>query len=172
MTKVRLAAAGWETFTGSFGFQAEFKDGVSVNPLTPRQIARIGSTTKIVDAETGEQLGPAAAAAKANQRFSVEPIVFTTQAEAEVKEEANRETLVAEEKARKALEAEALAEAKAKAEAEIDDIVIYSRVELEAIGANDGIVGLREIGKPLDINARSISEIIDKILAAQAKVAG
>jgi len=170
MTKVRLTAPGWENFTGNLGFQAEFKDGVSVNDMTLRQIARIGSSTTIVDAETGEQVGPAADAVKAQLAFSnVTPALKTAEV-TEVEDAAHRDALAKEDSDRKAKEAAALADAKRKAEEAIDEIVIYSRIELEAMAANNGIQGLRDIAKPLDVKGTSITGLIAAILNAQTKL--
>lgn len=173
--RVRLAAAGWENFTGSFGFQAEFRNGVSVNELTPRQIARIASTTKVVNAETGEQVGPSVIALLLQGQSMTVATPVKTLVEVEKEEADIREQLAREEDDRKAAEAAALAEAQVKAEeaAKEDEIVIYSRQELEAIAANDGIQGLREIAKPLGVKGRAIDELVREILAAQnEKVAG
>ena len=176
--KVRLAAKGWEKFSGNFGFQAQFKDGVSVNDLTPRQIARIGSTTLIVCAETGVQVGPAQIALLLQGKpIPVAPAMQSlVQRQAEdaldtERVEAERRQLADAEKARKAEEAAALEEARRKAEDSVDEVVIYTRDELEAIASNNGIAGLRDIAKPLGVRARAIKEMIDEILEAQNKKA-
>lgn len=168
--KVRIMTPGWETFTGSLGFRAVFKDGVSVDDLDQRQVARIGSNLRIIDIETGLQVGPAVVA-RAVQSAQA-PVIEQPKRQDEVeREEAiTREKLLAEEKARKEADAAALAEAEAKAAAAIDEVVVYSRQELEAIGANDGIEKLREIAKPLGVKGRAIGDIIENILKAQNKL--
>ncbi len=167
----RLAAPGWVNFTGNLGHGAAFKDGVSVEPLTPRQIARIGSSTVLVNNETGEQVGPSVMHWRAQPaEMSVAPQLQTATDE-QVSAEAERERLIAEEEKRKADEAKALAEAQAKAQAAIEAQVIYTRQELEAIGSNDGIQGLRDIAQPLGVKARAIGDLVNEILAAQAKLA-
>lgn len=167
----RLTAPGWAKFTGSMGHGAMFKDGVSVAPLTPRQIARIGSTTVLVNDETGEQVGPSVMHWRAQPaEMAVAPQLATAKQE-EIDAEAERVRLAADVEKRKAEEAAALAEAQAKAQAAVDAQVIYTRQELEAIASNDGIQGLREIAKPLGVKARGISEMVNEILAAQAKLA-
>lgn len=171
MFHCRLTAPGWEHFTGSMGHGAMFKDGLSVQPLTARQIARIGSTTKLVNDETGEQVGPSVIHWNAQSTEMAVPTRLTNQNDTEADAEAERLRLAAEEDARKAAEAEALAAAQAKAQATVDEAVVYSRQELEAIGANDGIAGLRAIAKPLGVQGRAISELVNEILAAQAKLA-
>lgn len=169
--KVRLASAGWENFTGTFGFQATFTDGVSDNELNARQIARIGSSVKIVDVETGEQVGPAQMAVL----LQVQPIASPEQPKTldVVKRDEAREkaALIEAEAKRKAEEKIALTEAQRKAdEAKAEDeIVIYTRGELEAIAANNGIHGLREIATPLEVKGRGIQELVNEILKAQSK---
>lgn len=169
--KVRLAAPGWENFTGTFGFQATFTNGVSDNELTPRQIARIGSTTRIVNIETGEQVGPAQAALLL-QRTSA-PVAAPVVTTDVLKEDEARERahLLAEQKRQEEADAIALSEAQKKAEEKVDEIVIYSRAELEAIAGNDGIGALRKIAEPLGVRGRAIGDLINEILAAQAKKA-
>lgn len=170
MPFARIVSVGWETFTGSMGHQAVFHNGVSVNELNARQIARIGSTVTLVDADTGEQLGPSAMLQRMQFTDMVVAPVTVTQAEKDADAEAEREKLAAAEAERVAAEKVALEEARAKAEA---DIVVYSRVELEAIGANDGIQGLRDIAAPLGVRGRAIAELVEEILKAQsAKVSG
>lgn len=170
--KVRILTAGFETFTGSLGFRAEFKDGVSVNDLDARQVARIGSNLRIVDVETGLQVGPSVVAQRVQAQSA--PVVAEPKRLDEVKAEeaVTRESLIAEEKARKDADAKALADAQAKAEAAVspEDIVVYSRQELEAIGANDGIEALREIASPLKVRGRAITDLVDNILKAQTKL--
>ena len=166
---VRIVSPGWETFTGSMGHQAVFDNGLSVTPLNARQIARIGSTIQIIDEETGLQLGPAEIARQIQSAEVpvIEPVV--TQATLDEVEADNVAALLAAEKERKAEEARALAEAEEKAKAAAGSIVVWTRMELEAIGAQDGITGLREIAAPLGVKGRSITEMVDLILDAQAK---
>lgn len=168
--KVRIVSPGWQNFTGSMGFRAMFKDGVSVDDLDRRAIARIGASLQIVDAETGEQVGPAATAAalRLDNVPTIEPLVQQADVDAQAAIDAERLAKEAEERA--AADAEALKAAQAKA-AEEALTVVYSRQELEAIGANDGIEGLRAIAKPLGVKGRGISELVGEILAAQAKAA-
>ena len=46
--------------------------------------------------------------------------------------------------------------------------VSYTRAQLEAIADKKGINGLREISDPLNVKGRSVTELIDKIVEAQA----
>lgn len=170
--KVRITSKGWENFTGTFGFQAVFKDGVSVDDLNPRQIARIGSTVRIVDSETGQQVGPAQVALMLQNKPMTVPPVAKTLDVVKVDEERERQALIEAEKAREREQAAALAAVERKVEEKSDeDIVIYTRAELEAVAANNGIGGLRDIAKPLNVKGRGINELVDEILKAQAKKA-
>lgn len=168
--KVRIVAPGWENFTGPLGQGAYFENGEA--ELNWRQVARIGASIHIVDADTGEQIGPAAVAAaiKFENAPVVPPLVTKTEQDAQIEADAaaEREKLAKAEDERKAVEAEELVKAKAKA-AEDAKSVVYTRQELEAVGANDGIEGVRAIATPLGVKGRSISEMVDAILAAQAK---
>jgi hypothetical protein len=168
--KVRIVAPGWENFTGPLGQGAYFENGEA--DLNWRQVARIGASIHLVDAETGEQVGPAAIAAAA--KYESAPVIpelankSDLDAAAEADAAAEREKLAKAEEERKAKEAEALEAAKEKAAAEAKEVV-WSRQELEAVGANDGVEGLRKLADPLGVKGRSITELVDKILEAQAK---
>ena len=170
--KVRLVSKGWTNFTGSLGFNALFEDGVSKEHLNARQIARIASSIRCDDVDTGEQVGPATAALQIARKGEA-PVIkpARTQEEVEKDEADERERLAAEAQARKAEEEKALAEAQAKLEAEDSDPVVYSRQELEAIGAQDGGAGLRPIAEPLGVKGRSITDLVERILEAQSKAA-
>jgi len=178
--KVRIVSPGFVGFTGVWGQGISFTDGVSDEDLNRVQVNRIGGIISVVDAETGEPQGPAAAIISANrQRMEVaEELTSATDeaavAEAQAALEADR--LAAEEAARAeeaAKEAAALEAARLKAEeaAAKHGPVIYSRQELEAIAANDGISGLRTVATPLGVRGRSISELVNEILVAQTKLA-
>jgi hypothetical protein len=168
---VQITAPGWEGFTGSLGFEAVFEDGVSVVELTPRQVSRIGSSLTIIDVATGLQVGPAADLA--NMRLEKFEVLAPTprQDVIDQEEKTEKERLFKEAGDRAKVDAEALVTAQAKAEASVESVVIYTRVELEAIGSNDGIQGLRDIAQPLGVKARAISEMISEILSAQSKLA-
>lgn len=166
----RLTAPGWVNFSGSMGHGAIFKNGRSVDALNARQIARIGSSTVLVNDETGEQVGPSVIhQGLQGQSFDV-AVQLKTQTQVDKEFEFDRERLLAEEKARKDAEAAALEEARAKAEAAVE-AVVYTRAELEAIAGNDGISALREVATPLGVKGRAIGELIEEILKAQAKLA-
>ena len=172
--RIRIVSKGWETFTSSLGHGAMFENGVSVDPVDQRNIRRIGASLSIVDAETGEPLGPSAEMAAAqNKRAPVFKARGKTpkQNRADNAEQtAERARLIAEAKAR---EEKREADRKAAEAKRLEDefgAVVYSREELEAVAANDGIKGLREIADPLGVKNTSISGLIEEILNAQVKV--
>jgi len=166
--KVRIVSKGWETFTGQMGPGAIFKDGVSVDDLHPRIIARIGSSVKIEDAETDEQVGPAVIAQLMHDKPIAPAVAVIKREDVEVAAEVEKEKLIEAEKEDAKKAAEALEAAKEKKVDEEADIV-YTREELEAIAANDGIAGLREIGEVHGVKGRAIAEMIDEIIEAQNK---
>jgi hypothetical protein len=163
--KVRIASKGWETYTGPLGQGAVFENGEA--ELNERQVRRIGASLILVD-EDGNQVGPAAITA--GNRHTAAPVItpLATGEEIEAAEAVEKQKLIEEEQARKALEAAALEAARAKAAEEARSIT-YTRQELEAVGANDGIEGLREIAEPLGVKGRGITELVTNILNAQAK---
>jgi hypothetical protein len=167
--KVRIGSAGWETFTGRLGGNAIFEDGVCED-ISPRDVQRIATSIILLDFETNEQIGPAVihASMKFDSAPVIEPLIEKTEVDA--KEEEERERLAKEAEERAVQEAKDLEAAREKAAAEAAQTV-YTRQELEAVGANDGIEGLREIATPLGVKGRSIAELVDSILQAQAKIA-
>jgi hypothetical protein len=176
--KVRIVSPGWETFTGPLGTGTMFEDGVSVGEVSHRAMMRIGCIVHLVevleDGSNGEQVG--ASSMMVNYRgdgMPVKPEIETgtqsairLQADADAADAAREaEALAAKEAAEK--QATALQEARSKAEAEVP--VVYTRDELEAIGANDGIPGLREIGDKINAKGRSITELVAAILKKQTE---
>lgn len=166
--KVRIAAAGYEKFTGNFGFNAQFKDGVSVHDLDQRQINRIASSVRIVNAETGEQVGPSTVALALHSAPITVATPVVTLDQVKVDEAAQRARLADDLAARKAAEAEQLAEAERKAKEAVADMPIYTRAELEAVAGANGIQALRDIATPMGIKGRGIVELVNEILKAQA----
>lgn len=56
MFKVRIDRKGYDKFNGTLGF-VEFENGVSVRPLTEREVAVIGASIRLVRVDTDEQVG-------------------------------------------------------------------------------------------------------------------
>lgn len=149
MYHIKIAAPGWETYTGFFGM-VEFKDGVSVYPvpdLLADRVAAVIETVRI-DPEGAESQAGIAARLVANAHL-----------EAEVLTDLERQS-----------------EEEAAAEREIDRVEaarptvarLYSVEELHAIADEKGIAGLREVAQPLGVRDRSIPGLIREIVRAQA----
>lgn len=191
MAKLRLMKPEMADYTGHIGM-TYFENGVSVDDVSPQQINLISAVTLAtvvtddapVTGDDWTQAGPSANLVNALKlQAEVEapmligdpevPPSVITPADQEIPYEdpkpktaddiLSREIAVAE----KALE---------RAEQEMDavrdqlvlplDTTVYARADLEKIADDDGIDGLRKIATPLNIKGRQITELIDKILAA------
>ena len=148
--KLKITAAGWDTFSGPMCGVA-FTNGVSDNVVDRLTIDRISAivTCDLVD-ENGNDLGQAGASARLVGSRSIE--APTDSLRLQTPEEAAAE--------RKAAMDAALKNPASK---------IYTQDELEAIGTKLGIKGVREIGDKWGVKERSISKLIDLILAAQSE---
>lgn len=176
--QIRIKSPGFEGFTGPLGTGTMFEDGVSVGEVSHRAMMRIGAIFNAVevleDGSDGPQIGPSAMLV--NIRADDMPVAEQPETGTESDErEANEAAAAAAREAYEKDEAEkveaerkaALEAARLKAESETP--VVYTREELEAIGANDGIAGLREIGEKIDASGRSINELVVAILRKQTK---
>ncbi len=141
--RVRIVEPGWESFNGHFG-TVEFVNGLSVQPVAWQEQQRLAGLVRMDTAEDDEegQLGPAIELTRGRDLSTDDARV----------QGANRGVLI-NGQTRLAIET-------------------YDRDELERIADAKGIVGLRDIAKAWDVTGRSISELITKILDAQAKAAG
>jgi hypothetical protein len=148
MKHLKITQTGWEGFTGDLGF-VEFKDGVSVEPLTDRQAAQISAAVLCVTVdEKGNEEGQHGIATDmiGGVTLSVDPV----------------------EELRRAKPGDLIAERrKAVVDSEKPPTKIYEREELEAIAEDKGINGLREIGSSWGARERSIAALIDAIMKAQ-----
>lgn len=148
--RVRITQRGWDDFTGQYG-PVMFDKGVSVHPLPPTLIARIGGLISIVeiDEEGNErQAGPSADLVRGGS-VSVEPHQAMTEA----------------------TESDALKE-------RLEDLKktgvpptgrFHTVEELEAVVEENGIKGLREIADKWGVKDRSIPGLLREILKAQAE---
>lgn len=151
VSKIKITAPGWETFTGDFG-SVDFVDGVSSHVLPRIMIDRLAAMVScaLVD-DDGNEIGQAGAAArlvsgKAVPMEAVKPLESMTEAE-------------------QAAERRAAVDAALKNPAQ----KIYSEAELIAIGENGGIRALRGVAKPWNVRNRDIEKLIHSILVAQAE---
>lgn len=149
MSRIRLTSTGWAGYTGYLG-SVQFIDGVSVAPVSPLLVARIGGAINSVkiDDETGVET----AAGLASLRIEVSSIPIPV---------ANI--------SRRATEAEVLAEQlRIQADAKNGRAArTYSHADLETIASDEGIAGLREIAKAWGVKERSIPKLIAAIEKAQ-----
>lgn len=145
--KIRLVGNGYEALTGMFG-DVEFKDGVSVHPVSPAQARFYASITTVENAEDGSELGDNAAFQAALNMEAVTvnlPTLAELQAQGQAAEVGQApEVPVAQE------------------------AVAHTRESLEAVADKGGIAGLRAIAEPLGVKGTSITKLIKGILKAQA----
>lgn len=142
--KVKIDLPAFALFNGKMG-GVPFVDGVSARPVTDKEARKIGINVRIVDVETGEQVGvrkaadyggiPAAPLTVADHKTEVveQPVYVNP-------------TVVAETPTQK-----------------------YTKDELETIAGEDGIKGIRDIAKIYDVKGVQIAQLITGILAAQGK---
>ena len=144
--RIRISEAGWATFTGHLG-GVYFDNGISAEAVDPAMTLRLGSLMSITKVDTDEQAGGAAEDQRnINSSAPVEaPIVGA-----------------------EFVEAAATTPVKVATHA---PAVTHTRESLEAIADAQGIAGLREIAEPKGIKGRGIAELIEEILADQAKAA-
>lgn len=144
--KIRLVGNGYEAFTGMFG-DVEFKDGVSVYPVSPMQARFYASITTVENAENGDELGDNA---QFQAAMNMEAQTFNLPTLAELQAQG------------KAVEAAQAPQATPVAQ------VAHTQASLEAVADKGGIVALRQIAEPLGIKGTSIAKLIEGILAKQA----
>lgn len=150
MARIKIIQPGWEGFTGDIG-QTAFEDGVSVDHASRRQIDIIGASLTLVEVdedgdETGEdpRLQHALITETALRAPVLEGLVVAT--DADMKSVAAIKTV------------------------DPSTIVFHTKDELEAIGSEKGIAGLREITDALGVKARSINEAVKIILKTELKL--
>lgn len=180
MSRVRLTNPTMKTFSSHMGTTL-FKDGESVDDVSPREIAILGSITGI---EVFETDGSARAGGPSNDMIAqrsmeapVEVKLVPEGARLEPEEITPVPVIVGPEKTveqtdaekvQAALDAEIKAmEEKAAAEQSGTQVKTYTREELEAVADDKGISGLREIGDEIDAKSNSIEGLIEKILSMQ-----
>lgn len=145
MSKVRLISPAFKDYSGLFGM-IEFKNGVSVYPLSPMDKRRLGAITRVVDAEDGRQVG---AAVDVRVRDVKAPSVMDRTAKGKVL--SGNSTKVEKKEAAKE-----------------GDSSKYTREELEEVADKSGFAGLREIGTRVGVKHTSIVGMINALLKAGA----
>jgi hypothetical protein len=156
---VFIKAAGWEGYTGPLGTYL-FKDGKSTGKIPVRAALRIGSSIECYD-EHDRRLHPSTyvihESPSSIEATSVTypvgdvpeapiytPVTKSVEKAAEIDTTPTREMVGGQ----------------------LRDI--YTRAQLEAIADKKGIDGLRSIGEAKGVKGKSVVELIDKILGAEA----
>lgn len=141
--KIKIEEPGYEGLNGQMG-SVDFEDGVSVSEVNPRQVSMLASIIRIVDAETGEQIGPNFDFAK---MMDVEaesvPMNYAQPGEADAKPKDVQYI---------------------NKGATNDNGKAYTQEELEAIADKEGINGVRKIADKIGVKANSIAALISKIV--------
>lgn len=173
--KIRIVSPGFETFTGPLAGGTMFEDGLSVGDVDRRLVMRIGAALSVVEVDDeGNELGQVGPAATL---FNIrgDDMPNKTQAETGVESALRLQAAAEQDAKRKQEEAERVEAEKAALQSAREKLasetpVIYTRLELEGIGANEGINGLRNIAAKMEnVKGRSVSELVAAILKAQTK---
>jgi len=144
MPFITLKEPGFENFSGLFG-TVLFEGGRSVESLSNMEAARFGAITRC---ETDDGSNPSPAQTdldRREERASVERSTDHVSSD------------------------ELKAEAKAEAEKAAQKLPKYTREELESIADKQGITGLRVIGDEMGVKARSVPEMIDRLMEKQGE---
>ena len=184
MAKIRLKSKQWATFSSNLG-TIKFKNGVSEDHVSSRDIDLIAAITQIETIDESGNVAPAGGAHRmAVERGARAPVekALKPVGEPDARKEITPEDVVIKPKstpvektdeASKELE-KAVAEIEAEnektaAEGENTPVKTYTRTELEEIADKDGIVGLRKIGEDFGVKSNSIESLMDKIEKSQPK---
>lgn len=149
---IKITQPGWETFTGEMG-GAQFENAVSTDHVSKQTAYALGSYLSVMEVDAaGNELG---IVNHAHDLWRAKEV------SAEV---------VAPRKRLSDIQAEEEAAAKAAAETAGQDAPAptrHTQATLEAIAADKGISGIREIAEPLGIKGTAIRTLISEILARQ-----
>lgn len=154
MNYLKIVSKGFETYNGQLNI-ITFKNGVSTEPVQPLIAKRISACMTVVacDAEGNE--------GEVRQFVGVQhSLINDTLMRAPISAELKRQT-----EADRSMEAKLDAARSLEAPTE----ALYSQEDLETLADKSGIKGLREVGDAWSVSARSIPDLIAKILAAQAE---
>lgn len=141
MARIKIVDGSLSKLTGVFG-GVPFVDGVSEDHVSKFDINRIGAALQIVDADTGERLGPQYDLLKAFDKRVPKA----------------------------APEAKPAADTKPQEKAPVELTYDFTRESLEKLVDTGGIKALRDFCAPYQVRGRSVLEIINEMLALkQAK---
>lgn len=145
--KIRLVGSGYHALSGFFG-DVEFKDGVSVHPVSHTQARLFAAITTVENVDDGTEMGDNA---HFQSVLNMEAVSHDLPTLADLEAQgAKADVGQAEEKP---IEQPAGS---------------YTQEQLEAIADKGGIAALREIAEPFGIKGTSIGKLIMGILAKQA----
>lgn len=135
--RLRLVEPAFKDYTGPIGAHT-FTNGVSDYPITWHEANRIGSAMRVEDAdEPGYRISPAEQLVRMRHTPGDDPSV-----------QAVGKSVVVDGEVR-----------------QVSDR--YTRKELEEIADKRGLAGLRDIAGPWGVSARSIGDMIKRIIEAQ-----
>lgn len=150
MKHLKITSKGWTGYTGQLGIVA-FKDGISVDPV-PQNIAdRLTGIVQFVEVDAeGKEEAAGIAHRLVKESAARVPVLETLKRQTEAER-------IQEEKL------EALRKDKPPVEQ------FFTSAQLEEIASEKGMKGLRVIGDAWGVKHRSIPELINLILRAQAE---
>lgn len=127
------------TLTGNLA-QFAFKDGVSVENVSRADAERLGSSMRVYDAETGEQIS------KIHRMTAGRSLGFIPKEQSEQPQ------------------SEPVVEKAIKESVQVAPELNYTREQLEAIADEGGLKGLRDFAEPYGVRGKSIVGIIDELM--------
>lgn len=149
MKHLKITSKGWAGYTGNLG-RVEFKDGVSVEPVTRVLADRLSGLISFVEVDDEGNEAPTGIAHRlvAESRDRI-PVLARLERQSPG-DRLQEETL------------EALRQEKAPAQ-------VYTGEQLETIASEKGMRGLRLVGDAWGVKHRSIPDLIKLILVAQSQ---
>lgn len=144
---LRITATGWETYTGDFGGVA-FVNGLSVDVLSRRQIDHISALVRCdLSDDKGALMGQSGISARLVGGVNIGDAPSSLRKATQDELDADRRQRLTN-----------IGKAPTK---------IYTKEELEAIAAKEGLSGLRKIGDAWSVRDRAIGKLVTLILNAQ-----
>jgi len=144
MPVVKIVQPGFETYNGIME-GVRFENGVSVESMSQFSAERIGAFMKVVNADDGGEplgMGYRMANAKTTGVAPREPLQFIARTKTgKTKEAVKKSKLISYD---------------------------FTKAQLEGVADKEGILGLRKVADQYDVRGRSISEIIESLLAIKA----
>lgn len=175
--RIRIKQKSLESYTGNIGI-VEFKNGLSVGQVSIPEAMRIGASMPIED-EDGVEISPVTYYSHIAQKkaakvdSNTDSQLSKNDSEGKLPDESVSETGL-EQKGETAtgdsVELEQKDEQKPEGEnvqvegTDDQEQVSFTREQLEKVADEEGISGLRKIATPLGVGAKSIEDLINKLL--------